>query len=189
MPKIATRGKNDQAKQDAIRAILPKSLKQLWGLHKKEDETWEAFEKRIQNVADAYNKALTSTPNPDTLEPVDYDDPKLRGKDGHADFTLIDAIYARNEATIQAWEDAAKKTRAWMGRTLTDGVADGHATYVVVKEGKSTVRIQHCKGLGDDYYSRHWGEACSIKKTEACSFMEWTFGEKRVLPYDMKEGK
>ena len=132
-----------------------------------------------KKYADAYNKGLTTTPDPDTLEPVEF----------KGDWEKASEAMNRNHAVIRGWDDAAKKTRAWVGRTLQDGVGDGYAVYVVVKEGKSTVRIKVCRGIGDDWVSRHWGEECSIKKVDACSFFPFSFTEKRVLPYDMKERK
>jgi hypothetical protein len=102
---------------------------------------------------------------------------------------MRDQNMALNEATIKGWDDAAKKTRAWVGRTLEDGVADGAAIYVVVKENKKSVRIKVCQGIGDDWVSRHFGEECSLDKGQACTFMPWNFGSRRVLPYDMKEAE
>lgn len=177
MPLLAKKGNKEQ---DILKSILPKSLNNGFGYHRLEDEKLEDYEKRIQQIADAYNKALTSTPDPDTLHQPDWD-----SKD--YDFTKSEQNRNLNLATIQGWEDAAKKSRAWVGRTLTDGVGDGYAIYVVVKENKKSVRIKVCRGVGDDWTSRHWGEECSIDKVEACTFMEWRIGQKRELPYDMKE--
>jgi len=143
-------------------------------------------EKLKKKYAKSYKQGLTTTPDPESLEKVDYDDPKLKGKDGYNDYDKIDAIHHRNEVVIMGWEDQAKKTRAWIGRTLADHVGDGSAVYVVIKENKKSVRIRVCQGIGDDYFSTHWGYECTLNKGEACFWLgTGDIGEKEVLPYDM----
>jgi hypothetical protein len=150
---------------------------------------FQTIEQGNKKYAEAYAKGLTTTPDPDTLEPVEFEDKKFKGKDGQTDFDLMSEAYDRNHATIRGWNDAALKTKAWVGRTLRDSVGDGYAVYVVVKENKKTVRVKVCRGLGDDWVSRHFGEECSIDKVQASNFFPWSFGTKRVLPYDLKERK
>jgi hypothetical protein len=142
-----------------------------------------------KKYAEAYAKGLTTTPDPSTLEPVDFDDKKFKGKDGQTDFDLMSEAYDRNHTVIRGWDDTAKKTRAWVGRTLQDGVGDGYAVYVVVKENKKTVKVKVCRGLGDDWVSRHFGEESSIDKVKASNFFPWSFGTKRILPHDLVEKK
>lgn len=138
-----------------------------------------------KKYAASYKQGRTTTADPNVLEAVNYDDKKFKGKDGHIDFDKISEVYDRNHAVIRGWDDAAKKTKKWIGRTLTECVGEGRAIYVVVKENKKTVKIKVCRGLGDDWVSRHFGEECSISKTQACGFFPFSFSEKRVLPYDM----
>lgn len=182
MPTYTAREKKEEQKHKQVVAIMPKSLREAGHYYRKHEETWEAFAKRIQLIVDAYNKALSSTPDPDTLHQPDWDNKKITWEQRDLNMDL-------NQATIQGWEDAAKSTRAWVGRTLTDGVGDGNAVYVVVKENKKSVRVKVCRGIGDDWVSRHFGEESSVDKVTACGFMEWHFGTERVLPHDMKMKK
>ncbi len=178
--------KDDQQYKQAL-AIMPKALREAGHYFRRPEETWEAYADRIKQIVDAYNKALTSTPDPDTLEPVEFEDKKFKGEDGRTDFDLMQMAYDRNYATIEGWEQAAKSTRAWVGRTLADGVGDGSAIYVVVKENKKTVRVKVCRGLGDDWVSRHFGEESTVGKVQACGFLSWSFSKPRELPHDMKQ--
>jgi hypothetical protein len=147
----------------------------------------EAIKKKY---AKSYKQGLTTTPNPDDLEVVDFDDDStLRGKDGHLDMDKVRNINRRNEAVVMGWEDQAVKDRLWVGRTVSEGVADGTALYVVIKENKKSVRIRHIKGIGDDYMSRHFGEECTLGKIEALDFMDhggiFSGGKKVPYPYDI----
>jgi hypothetical protein len=150
---------------------------------------YQTAEQGNKKHAEAYKKGLTTIPNPDALEPVNFDDKKFKGKDGNGDWELMAEAYDRNHAVIRGWDDTAKKTRAWVGRTLQDGVGDGYAVYVVVKENKKTVRVKVCRGLGDDWVSRHFGEESSVDKVQASNFFPWNFHEKRILPHDLVEKK
>jgi hypothetical protein len=72
-----------------------------------------------------------------------------------------------NEAALEAQSEAAVAAGTLVGRYIREGVADGHATYVIVKENKTTVRIHHVTGLGDDYWIQYWGKEASIPKAYA----------------------
>ena len=140
---------------------------------------------RRKRYAKTYKQGLTTVPNPDDLEEVDYDDPKIKAMD----WKEQGEIHDRNETVIQGWEDTATKKRLWVGRTLTDHVGDGNAVYVVIKENAKSVRIKVCRGLGDDWVSRHFGEECTLGKIEALDFMDhggiFGDGKKKPYPYDI----
>ena len=135
-----------------------------------------------KKYATEYKQGRTTKPDPDTLIEVDMDDPKWKQKDGYYDMDLMREAMDKNETIIRGWDDEAKKNKRWLGRTLTDGVGDGYAVYVVTKENKKTVRIQVCYGLGDDWVSRHFGEECLLDKDIAEDFLPCDFNTKREVP-------
>ena len=61
----------------------------------------------------------------------------------------------------------AKKSGRLVGRYISEGYADGSAYYVVVKENKSTVKIEVATGIGDDWVFPCWGEEFTITKDYA----------------------
>lgn len=135
-----------------------------------------------KKYAKSYKQGLTTKPDPSVLE-TDYH--QYDDKNGRLNMKAWDEMMARNHAVIRGWNDTARKKRLWVGRTLSDGVGDGLATYVVIKENLNTVRIKVCKGLGDDWVSRYWGEECSIRKIEAMDFMEHETKTKKDIPWDI----
>ena len=58
------------------------------------------------------------------------------------------------------------------GRYLQEQIADGYAYYVIIRENKTTVRIKHAVGFGDDYSVPYWGEETTIKKDYAANRIE-----------------
>ena len=91
-----------------------------------------------------------------------------------------DKEFEKNWATLIQQDKEARANRILVGRYIEEGIADGSAVYVITKENKTTVRINHVTGLGDDYMIPYWGHEASIKKnyvinkfhTKAC-FKRW----------------
>lgn len=78
-----------------------------------------------------------------------------------------------NWKTLENQDARAKKAGQLVGRYITQGIADGRAVYVIVKENQKTVRIAHVTGLGDDYMIPYWGSGTSIKKDFALQNLNW----------------
>lgn len=75
--------------------------------------------------------------------------------------------YNDNQEYLDKFDAEARAKGTLVGRYIQEGAGDGHATYVIVKENKKTVRIQHVSGLGDDYHINMWGFEASIPKDYA----------------------
>jgi hypothetical protein len=67
-----------------------------------------------------------------------------------------------NSAILQRESEAARSAGSLLGRIVQHQVADGYAVYQIVKVNKTSVRVRHCTGLGDDYTFRMWGAGCSV---------------------------
>jgi hypothetical protein len=83
------------------------------------------------------------------------------------DYEKYFAEQEKNWEKIKKRDQKAKNTNKLVGRYISEPVADGKAIYVIDRENKNTVRIKHCKGLGDDYMVPYWGEAHSLDKEYA----------------------
>jgi len=135
-----------------------------------------------KKYAKQYKQGLTTKPDPSVLE-TDYH--QYDSKDGRLDMKAWNEMIERNRAIIRGWNDKSVKGKNWVGRTLTDQVGDGYAVYVVVKENTLSVRVKVCRGLGDDWVSRYFGEEKTVKKEDAMNFFPWEFGKELSAPYDM----
>ncbi len=91
------------------------------------------------------------------FEPTDY----------KADWTEIDRVYESNWSKLEAIDHAARDRGELVGRIIKKGMADGYALYLITKENKATVRINHITGLGDDYMDSYWGKQANISKAFA----------------------
>ena len=157
MPTYVTKEKEDEKEiQKQICAIVPKGLKEYF--YRKHEESWLDFTLRIRKIVDAYNMALTSKPMPSTLFQPEWDNKAMTHE--QRDFN-----YDLNHATIEGWNQAAKKAKRLVGRKICEGMGDGYGVYVVVKENRTTLRLQVCLGIGDDWTP--WGHEYSIDKAMA----------------------
>lgn len=75
--------------------------------------------------------------------------------------------YDRNRESLDEQDKQAEMDGTMVGRYIEEGIADGCATYVIVKENKRTVKIRHVTGLGDDYMIGYWGKEATIHKAYA----------------------
>jgi hypothetical protein len=73
-------------------------------------------------------------------------------------------------------DSAAKNNRTLVGRYINHQYADGYAIYLIVKENKTTVRIEVCTGLGDDWVLPAWGAKATINKKDALRFINYRDG-------------
>jgi hypothetical protein len=108
-----------------------------------------------KKYAKEYNLGISTTPDPSILKPVDF----AKG------YEIAEPIIDGNRAIIRGWNDAAKKNKTLVGRTIAEGHGDGYGIYVVVKENKKTLKLEVCRGIGDDWTP--WGDECSINKQQA----------------------
>jgi hypothetical protein len=79
----------------------------------------------------------------------------------------FDKGYTENQEYLDKLAAEAKAKGTLVGRYIREGAGDGYATYIIIKENKKTVRIQHVTGLGDDWHIRMWGFEASIPKDYA----------------------
>jgi hypothetical protein len=77
-----------------------------------------------------------------------------------------------NFARLQECDNKAKERATLVGRFIQEPFADGYATYQIIKENKSTVRIRVCTGLGDDWVIPYWGEEATIEKSFALEHIQ-----------------
>ncbi len=77
----------------------------------------------------------------------------------------------REWARIKTSDRKAKEAKVLVGRYITHPYADGQAVYRIVREGKATVKIEVCTGIGDDWVLPAWGRESSISKRIALEFI------------------
>lgn len=77
----------------------------------------------------------------------------------------VEAQLKKNQQKLDYLDAIARKNNTFVGRTVSVPVADGYATYVVVKENKTSCRIEVATGLGDDYCSYEWGREATVSKS------------------------
>jgi hypothetical protein len=91
----------------------------------------------------------------------------------------IPDIIKKHEANFQKILNSdikAKAENTLVGRYISHPFADGSAYYRIIKEGKSTVKIKVCTGIGDDWVLPAWGEICTISKKLALEFIRYREG-------------
>lgn len=80
----------------------------------------------------------------------------------------------------------AKERGELLWRYIQEPFADGYAIYQIVKVNKTTVRIQHCAGFGDDWVIPYWGAEATIDldyaitKTQQRDNISELFGSKET---------
>ncbi len=98
------------------------------------------------------------TPVPGTDEPFD---PKATP----LSWDELKLLYNANQETVHRIDKAARLAGRMVGRIVQCGVADGYATYMIIRENKQSVRLQMCPGLGDDYMEFAWGFEATVMKS------------------------
>lgn len=98
------------------------------------------------------------TPVPGSDEPFDTNRTPLPWDE-------IKLLYNDNWENLHRIDKAARIAGRMVGRIVMCGVADGQATYMIIRENKHSARIQMCPGLGDDYTEFAWGFEATVQKT------------------------
>lgn len=76
-----------------------------------------------------------------------------------------------NWKTLMKADKQARDNGQLIGRYIDHPYADSKAIYIIVKENKTTVRIQVATGLGDDWVLPAWGAESTIPKDVALQFV------------------
>jgi hypothetical protein len=100
---------------------------------------------------------------------------------GYSDWPAIEAYYKANEAELERCDREAVGAGTLVGRYITHPIADGQAVYQIIRENKRTVRIQVCRGLGDDWTLPAWGEEATISRSTAEEFLRRKDGMRRLF--------
>lgn len=78
-----------------------------------------------------------------------------------------------NEKRIEQEDAEARKNKTLVGRIIRKGVADGYAAYQVIKVNKTTARVRHLVGLGDDYMETAWGREATVSLDVLAFFLRY----------------
>lgn len=70
-----------------------------------------------------------------------------------------------NYKALMKCDEKARKKKSLVGRVFGLPVADGQALYQIVKENKTTVVVQHCTGVGDDWADHFFGYGGTFSKS------------------------
>jgi len=77
-------------------------------------------------------------------------------------FKETEAAREDNYAQLERIDTEAKERGELLWRYIQEGYADGHAIYQIIRVNKTSVRIHHCFGFGDDWMIPYWGEEASV---------------------------
>ena len=103
-------------------------------------------------------------------QPMDWhtQDPKTGMDSGTEYDRYINEAYKKALKAHKAAGEGVKK-----GKLVSIGVADGSASYVIVKVNKKTVKIEwRAFAGGDDYVDRRWGYVSTIPKDEVQMYLQ-----------------
>lgn len=78
-----------------------------------------------------------------------------------------------NHAAMQLQDQKAKEAGTLVGRYIEEGIADGAAYYVIIRENKKSVRVRRVTGVGDDWTVPYWGDEATIDKVFALQNIGW----------------
>lgn len=94
----------------------------------------------------------------------------------------LEPVLKENWEKLEAQDIKAREDGTLVGRYIREPVADGHATYVIVKEYENTVRIKYVPEVcPDEYRYSYWGNGGSIRKSYAEKSVSWRDNIRRVF--------